>query len=660
MFRIIILIIATTLAFAETWVHYSGQGEVRDAVKTSDGTTWAAMAWGIQELAANGKTTFYTPGNKGLETADFVQIFALPKGDVMAVSRNGVLVRKDRSSNKFETANISFMEKKRNLEPALGKIADNILILPFNGALAFFDHSTNRSVATLLQIGTSSLEEYKIKRVAVRNDSIWVDLDSLVWKRRINWNEIHKDYFLTDPMSWIEVKEIPFEEEHKISAQASSLNNFHLERVKSIALNGNSAIAWGNNYDRFAKMRNDEWGWDFRANKSGYNDDQNNYVTKSLALYPDGNFAAGMWGPGLLIFGNGFPEAELKHWFHSNNTNNECPTEWSNAADAGWTIVQGLVLSPDFYGYVFSYASEKNYGIGFVDNNGKTHCLKSDSASSSVAFSIIVRENKIGEWEIYASWRASLESERGGVDFYKVSTPKNFNPVFIKKWEIPFGAPVDLAFDSQGILWAASLSKIFYLNEREDEWKEPSYIRGFNGGTISALETDAQNGLWLGTLGDGAYSFSQVNNSPDSLIAKQYKIKTGLLNETVYDIAIDTIKGRVYFANDLGLSVYHTTQVRNSQNYMQSGSPPTIAYPNPFRPKEYSAVTISNISEKSSVYILDSFGKRVRLFKGGDLKGGAVRWDGTNERGHLVAPGLYHYVAADGKNTVKGKIIVER
>ncbi|MCL2101580.1 MAG: hypothetical protein FWH22_07705, partial [Fibromonadales bacterium] len=215
------------------------------------------------------------------------------------------------------------------------------------------------------------------------------------------------------------------------------------------------------------------------------------------------------------------------------------------------------------------------------------------------------------------------------------------------------------AFDSKGVLWTVSSSKIFYLDKNTDEWKEPDYIRGFSGSIISGLETDAQNGLWISTLGDGAYSFSQ-KNTPDSLIAKQYKIKDGLLNELVYGLAIDTIRGKVFFAHDLGISVFSTALVRSASGYMQKDAPKPIAYPNPFRPGLHRHVKIDYISDKSSVYILDSSGKRVRLFRGQDLRGGAVTWDGTNESGRLVAPGLYHYVASDGKSTAKGKIIVER
>jgi len=166
--------------------------------------------------------------------------------------------------------------------------------------------------------------------------------------------------------------------------------------------------------------------------------------------------------------------------------------------------------------------------------------------------------------------------------------------------------------------------------------------------------------LWIGTSGDGAYSFSQINGSPDSLAAKRIRIKDGLLNENIYDIAIDTIKGLVYFAHDLGISVYSTALVRNTSDYMQSDAPKPIAYPNPFRPEQHKVLKIDFISESSSLYILDSSGKRVRFFKGNELQGGMAIWDGRNESGKLVAPGLYYFMASDKKNVAKGKILVER
>jgi predicted dehydrogenase len=667
---VLLVLILAVSALADSWIQYYGQSDVRDVAKTKDGTLWAALAHGLQERPAKGQAKTYTPGNNGLEAADFAQIFALPSGDIIAASKNGTLVRKNKNSSRFETISTSFAEKKRSLEigdSCKGKLANNILILPFKGALAFFDYSTNRSVITLTQIKSSSLEEHSVKRVAVKEDTIWIDLSKFVWKRHMNWNELHSDNFLADPNSWEEVKDkkIPFAEEPKQIDTA--IVNFPMRWVKTISvMPGQYAIAW--DYYSFIKMQNANWGW--AENESGYGDDQKTYYTKSLALLPNGYFAAGMWGPGLLTFDNILASNNrmpMNRYYHSTNSENKCPTAFSNSAIDGYTLVQGLVAAPDFSGYIFSYVSQTNYGLGFASYDGKNAatCAEAQNASSSVAFTITAKENK-GVWEIYAAWRSSLESSSGGVDFYEVSNPKNFQPVLKKKWALPFGSPIDFAFDSKGTLWAVSQAEIFYLDKEDKEegeygkWKKPGSIRGFNGGIISALETDAQNGLWLSTIGDGAYFFSQTNDSPDSLRAKQFKVKNGLLSEIVYDIAIDTIKGRVYFANDFGLSIYNTALVRNAQGYMQSGAPKTIAYPNPFRPSQHNTVTIDNVTEKSSVYILDSFGKRVKFFGKGELKGGAAIWDGKNENGRTVAPGVYHYIAADGKKIAKGKIIIER
>jgi len=661
MFRAFLLIIAVLLTYAKDWTHYTRQNEVRDAVLADNGTLWAAFAWGLQERLANKTENNYMPGSNNLEIADIVQIFDLPNGDIIAASRNGSLIRKNKNSNNFETISNSFAEKKRELLQGLGKRANNILILPFKGALAFFDYEQRYSIITLSQIGTNSLESFLVKRIAVEGDSLWIEFDRTIWKRKIDWNKISEDRFLADPSSWKKADKIP--EEKTKPNYVPTWPYFPLKRMNRVyVLSGGDAIAWGDNYYNFSRMENGKWGEPFKANASPFNDDQKNYPVKSLVMQPNGDFAAGMWGPGLLIFDK---NSKMTKWFHSNNTGNTCPTEWANRADAGWSIVQGVVPSPDFSGYIFSYVSEINYGLGFVDNNGENHCLKSNSASSPVAFSIIAREiareDEAKEWEIYAAWRSTLESENGGVDFYKATPSKNskdFSPVWQKGWTLPFGSPIDFAFDSNGILWAISKSKVLYLSQ--NEWKEPSYIRGFEGGVISALKADAQNGLWIATHGDGAYLLSKVNNSPDSLTAKHLKTKNGLLSEMVYDIAIDTIKGKVYFAHDLGLSVYSTAIVRSASNYMQGDAPKPIAYPNPFRPKMHSAVTIDYISEKSTVYIFDSSGKRVRFFKSDELRGGAVAWDGKNESGKLVAPGLYHYMAKDGKKTAKGKIMVER
>jgi len=656
MFRAFFFIAAVLFIYAKDWTHYTRQNEVRDVAQADNGTLWAAFSWGLQERFAKTENN-YMPGSNNLEAADFVQVFALPGGDIIAASRDGGLVRKNKNSKDFETISNSFAEKKRELLQGLGKRANNILILPFKGALAFFDYEQKYSIITLYQIGTNSLENFSIKKVIVEGDSLWIEFDRAIWKRKIEWNNISKDPYLADPNSWKRADKIP-EEEAKPS-YVPTQSSFPLEKVRVISvLPEMGALAWGNDdFNYFSRMQNDKWGEVFLANADKFWHDQKNWPTKSLAMLPNGNFAVGLWGAGFITYDANFPIANSTGWFHSTTSNNSCPTTYKNDVTDGWTIVYGTSAAPDFSGFLFSFFSDGHYGLGFVDKNLNAKCIKPTEASSSAASSIIARKNEMGIWEIYVAWKSSIDSRDGGVDFYK-TYPENFSPQKQNGWVLPFGSPIDFAFDSNGILWAISNSKIFYL--AQDEWKEPYSIRGFEGGTISALETDAQNGLWIGTQGDGAYLLSKVNNSPDSLTAKHFKTKNGLLSEMVYDIAIDTIKGRVYFAHDLGLSVYSTAIVRNASSYMQGDAPKPIAYPNPFRPKQHSAVTIDYISQNSIVYIFDSSGKRVKFFSTDELRGGAVAWDGKNENGKLVAPGLYHYMVKDGKKTAQGKIMVER
>jgi hypothetical protein len=664
MFHIFFLIIAISLICAKDWTHYTRQNEVRDVALADNGVLWAAFAWGLQERLANKTENNYMPGSNNLEAADFVQIFALPSGDIIAASRNGSLVRKNKNSRNFETISNSYVEKKRNVLQCLGKIAGNILILPFEGALGFFDYTQNNSVVTILQVGENTIGSSDIKGIAVRDDTLWLDLGIAIWKREIVWNKIHDDNSLTDPSTWKKTNEmLPDEKKCTELNYVPNASKFPLENVNVISvLSSDNVLAWGNNYSLFSRMQNEQWSEAIWADQSGYinGNDQKSYSTKSVAMLPNGDFAFGFWGSGVITYDKNLKKT---NWFHStspNNPNKKCPTEWSNKADGDYTIVQGIIPSTDYSGYIFSYFSETRYGLGFADNNNANCGEKSEKASSGFASSIIARNDGNGEQEIYVAWKSSIDSRDGGVDLYKTVPSKNskdFSPVLNSKWTLPFGSPIDFAFDSKGILWAISNSKIFYL--AQNEWKEP-YIRGFDGGVISALETDAQNGLWIGTLGDGAYLLSKINDSPDSLTSRHFKTKSGLLNEMVYDIAIDTIKGKVYFAHDLGLSVYSTAIVRNASNYMQNDAPKPIAYPNPFRPKLHNAVTIDYISENSVVYIFDSSGKRVRFFNADELRGGALAWDGKNEDGRQVAPGLYHYMVKDKNKTAKGKIMVER
>ena len=71
-----------------------------------------------------------------------------------------------------------------------------------------------------------------------------------------------------------------------------------------------------------------------------------------------------------------------------------------------------------------------------------------------------------------------------------------------------------------------------------------------------------------------------------------------------------------------------------------------------------SSVIFENISEDASVLIYNAGGHLVRSFRGSDLLGGRLEWDGRDRSGNLVAPGVYHYFIVKGSKKKTGKLLI--
>ena len=62
----------------------------------------------------------------------------------------------------------------------------------------------------------------------------------------------------------------------------------------------------------------------------------------------------------------------------------------------------------------------------------------------------------------------------------------------------------------------------------------------------------------------------------------------------------------------------------------------------------------------STLRIHNAAGDVVRIFRPRDLMGNEAHWDGRNQDGRPVSPGVYLYSIAAGSRTIRGKIIVAR
>ena len=105
------------------------------------------------------------------------------------------------------------------------------------------------------------------------------------------------------------------------------------------------------------------------------------------------------------------------------------------------------------------------------------------------------------------------------------------------------------------------------------------------------------------------------------------------------------------------VNAYKAVRLAVTGSAAYDGDQQAIAFPNPFRPTEHGAVTISvpkslqGRSLKIKVYTMD--GQFVRELTG-------QSWDGKNNNGNPVASGVYIFLVKTDNGTQRGRVAVLR
>jgi hypothetical protein len=109
-------------------------------------------------------------------------------------------------------------------------------------------------------------------------------------------------------------------------------------------------------------------------------------------------------------------------------------------------------------------------------------------------------------------------------------------------------------------------------------------------------------------------------------------------------------------ATDRGVGMFESP----SQPAIPRGDLAAIApYPNPFRP-QHAFVIFDKLPAGSTLRIHEPSGRVVRTFHSRDLRGNQAQWDGKNENGRAVMPGVYLFSVTSGSAVQRGKVIVAR
>jgi len=202
-----------------------------------------------------------------------------------------------------------------------------------------------------------------------------------------------------------------------------------------------------------------------------------------------------------------------------------------------------------------------------------------------------------------------------------------------------------LAYDKDGVMWIGTPGGLNY-------WFDGQVGVRYNviNDDINCIAVDVRNNKWIGTSGglsvleaDGfTWRHYSTSNSP-------------LVSDNVTCFAFDEETGYVYIGTTNGLSRLETPYTRPAVNLNL-----VKGYPNPFvlegpAPRFY----FENLAENSVIRIYTQSGFLVKHIPKNKILGSRATWDGTNDRGELVASGVYIYlVTADNDLSRVGKVAV--
>ena len=212
-------------------------------------------------------------------------------------------------------------------------------------------------------------------------------------------------------------------------------------------------------------------------------------------------------------------------------------------------------------------------------------------------------------------------------------------------------------FDFDGNIWIGTNTGIFILRDPDNFINNPnpvferikikmdenpdyaSYL--FNGVMTTAIYIDQGNRKWIGTLNDGVFLLS----ADGTQTLEHFTTKNSPLpSNNILSITENGLNGSLFFCTSQGM-VEYGGQARDSEKTLSESN--ILVYPNPVKPDFDGYVTITGLTQSSTIRILSNSG---RLIHYGTSNGGSYSWNITDMNGRPVPSGVYHAVITDQEN----------
>ena len=163
---------------------------------------------------------------------------------------------------------------------------------------------------------------------------------------------------------------------------------------------------------------------------------------------------------------------------------------------------------------------------------------------------------------------------------------------------------------------------------------------------INCMAVDGGNRMWIGTATSGLYVIED-----DTITVAQFTENNSLLPaNSIQSIAIMPKTGEVFVGTDKGIASY-----RSDASEPQETMSGAYAFPNPVRPDYIGYITITGLTENTTVNIIDEGGNLVCKTKS---NGGTAVWDGRLADGRQATPGVYTAMCNSATGHTAIKILV--
>ena len=167
--------------------------------------------------------------------------------------------------------------------------------------------------------------------------------------------------------------------------------------------------------------------------------------------------------------------------------------------------------------------------------------------------------------------------------------------------------------------------------------------------TVNDVAADPFGNVWVGTDGGVAKIASGGGIEATYTFAS-----SGLIDNEVHSVAVDSSKGEVWFGTPNGMAVLQAWNPAQGRNLARA-----YVYPNPFRPSSGDQeIRVDGLPTSVRASVHDVSGRLIKNF--GTVSNGETIWDGTDLDNRAVPTGLYLLRLTAGNSSAVKKIAVIR